>query len=228
MARRKRQILMRKIAELLESDPMQDFITSAESIDPVAIRDRYRFETRQRGRGDYIDSLLAGTQIPAVYTILVLFPDREIKILYVASSYGLGMKLIQEAGYTNIQGIDIDEKAVEFTSSQELDTMVMDASQMEFEDNTFDAVVSRDFIEFSYLGDQNRVGFLNEHYRILKPQGAAIFTTMMSFNNNEYAGLPPDEKILNSSFKNSEMRQFTLKVELPNEERTVPIRIYLK
>ena len=165
------------------------------------------------GNGNFVDSTIPGTQLTALYAIRMLFGDNKgTAILYAAASYGLGMKIIHSAGYTNIMGIDVDERAVEFCSSQGLNVEVMDAGRPSFPDNCFDAVVSRDFVAPTYWQYKGEIlKLLNEQHRILKPGGFAVFTTMWP---RSIVNLPT-EQIKASAFKYSSPVVSSLQLSVP-------------
>ncbi len=128
---------------------------------------------------------------------------KNASILYAASSYGLGMELIRAAGYENIRGIDLDQRAVDFCKSQGLSANVMDAARTNFPDGSFDMVVSRDFVAPGYLSYDKVITVLNEHHRVLKPGGFAVFTIMWPGTREN---LPPQGAIFASDFRNSPMQ----------------------
>ncbi len=77
--------------------------------------------------------------------------------------------------HSEVWGIDISELAIEKTRKNfpGYNYKVMDASNMTFEENTFDVVVCSEVIE--HLPDQN--GFLASVAKIVKPGGTFILTT---------------------------------------------------
>lgn len=89
---------------------------------------------------------------------------------------------LNEMGYKNIIGVDIAENLIQYAKNYarengfDIDFKIGDATQLRFDDNTFDAVI------FSYNGMQcipgedNRKKVLTEVYRLLKPNGYYIFT----------------------------------------------------
>ncbi|MFC1697074.1 class I SAM-dependent methyltransferase, partial [Nanoarchaeota archaeon] len=83
-----------------------------------------------------------------------------------------------------------------------------------FEDESFDAIISRDFCVRGYLQDGAIKRVLNEHYRLLKPGGHAIFTTMCFMNVDIVSGvdLPPPHFIVKSKFKGYDFKIKTINV----------------
>lgn len=227
--------VLKNIDEIVRAESVQSYLKAAEKYKPLSIRllgsgflTSIVDVVLHSGAGDYRDSLTVPAQVPAVYALLSEFPNKDVNILYVASSYGLGMKLIKEAGYQNVEGIDIDLKALTFCLEQGLNATFMNATHMDFEDGKFDLTISRDLIDFIYLEPEEEVHAINEQYRVLKPGGSAIFTSMVDIGTHGYIGMPPDYAIQNSSFRDSRMREIVLSIGFWEGRRMVPIRIYQK
>ena len=108
--------------------------------------------------------------------------NKNDKILDLGCGAGRTTINLFKEGYTNITGLDIGDKLIDFakTYSKEknldIKFVVGDATKLEFEDNSFDIVI------FSFNGMQcipgsdNRKNVLKEVYRVLKPGGYYIFT----------------------------------------------------
>ena len=108
--------------------------------------------------------------------------NKNDKILDLGCGAGRTTINLYMSGYTNITGLDIADKLIDFakkySSSHNLDInfVVGDATKLEYEDNSFDVVI------FSFNGMQcipgleNRRNVLKEVYRVLKPGGYYIFT----------------------------------------------------
>lgn len=112
------------------------------------------------------------------YTILrnVL---RDKIVLDAACGTGYGSNIIASVA-RQVYGIDISREAIEYASSNfqkssNLKYMEADISQLPFEENTFDVVVSFETIEHVNGEIQNR--FLKEIRRVLKPEGILIMST---------------------------------------------------
>ncbi|MFC1697999.1 hypothetical protein ACFL1H_06675, partial [Nanoarchaeota archaeon] len=103
-----------KVQDVLERiyDSVHEYIINSHEVKP---------EPGFFSDGNFLHSMEPRGQIPALFGALK-YCNEESKILYVASSYGLGMKLIEEAGF-NVKGIDFDENAVDFCKSQGLDVV---------------------------------------------------------------------------------------------------------
>lgn len=193
---------MTSLDTVVNSPPVQEYLKALEKARPLSVRLLGRGNlARIFGNDNFVDSTIPGVQIPALYAVTKLLAgNKGASILYAAPSYGLGMKMIAEAGYTNIRGIDLDEKAVDFCKSQGLSADVRDAADTGFRPNSFDMVVSRDFVASSYLKSHDKlVGILNELHWIIKPGGFVVFTTMWP----ESVINMPVEAIDASAFKGS-------------------------
>jgi ubiquinone/menaquinone biosynthesis C-methylase UbiE len=89
---------------------------------------------------------------------------------------------LNELGYSNIIGIDIADKLIEYANNYskenniKIDFRVGDATKLDFEDNTFDVVIFSYNGMQSIPGEENRKKVLKEVYRVLKPNGYYIFT----------------------------------------------------
>jgi methionine biosynthesis protein MetW len=97
--------------------------------------------------------------------------SKQSAILEVGCSSGPLQQLLQNAGYTHVQGIELSEQGVAachargFTSVQQ-----MDAAHTTFANEQFDCIVSSDVLEHI---EQEAVA-LQEWNRILKPGGTLV------------------------------------------------------
>lgn len=108
--------------------------------------------------------------------------NKNDKILDLGCGAGRTTINLFKEGYTNIIGLDIADKLIEFASyysnsnNLNIEFVVGDATKLSYADNTFDVVI------FSFNGMQcipgleNRKNVLKEVYRVLKPGGYYIFT----------------------------------------------------
>ena len=129
--------------------------------------------------------------------------NKDSKILDLGCGAGRTTINLFKNGYTNIIGLDIADKLIEFAkeyskkNSLDIDFVVGDATKLNYEDNTFDVVI------FSFNGMQcipgleNRRNVLKEVYRVLKPGGYYIFTAHDRHDPNSPQYLPFWEKIEN-------------------------------
>ena len=194
-----------ELDEIVNSVPVQKYLKALQDAKPLS------------------DSTIPEIHKPALYAVMRLLGDaKTASILYVASSYGLGMKMISEAGYRNIRGIDVDKMAVDFCVSQGLHANVMDAAQTSFPDNSFDIVVSRDFVAPTYWPQERLTTFLNEQHRILKPGGFAVFTTMWPMIPPYHSeNLPKITEIEASQFKGSRPIAMSIRLIMPKDTVSV-------
>tara|TARA_B100000767_G_C19658379_1_gene489882 strand:+ start:368 stop:1057 length:690 start_codon:yes stop_codon:yes gene_type:complete len=108
---------------------------------------------------------------------------------YLFQSFGLkkGMKMLEpgcgRAEFLNnfkdlgldVYGVDLTPEAVTFGNNLEIDIRLCDIENesLPFDDNTFDVIYSKSFIEHLYYPER----YLKEAYRVLKPDG--IFLTLV-------------------------------------------------
>lgn len=129
--------------------------------------------------------------------------NKDSKVLDLGCGAGRTTINLFRDGYTNIIGLDIADKLIEFAQdyskrySLDIKFIVGDATKLNYDDNTFDVVI------FSFNGMQcipgleNRRNVLKEVYRVLKPGGYYIFTAHDRHDPNSPQYLPLWEKIEN-------------------------------
>ena len=126
---------------------------------------------------------------------------KEDKILDIGCGAGRTTINLFKNGYKNIIGLDLSTNLINYAKSysqeNKLDINFVngDATKLEYDDNTFDAVI------FSFNGMQcipgkkNRDNVLKEVYRVLKPNGVYIFTAHNRDDSGEYQKFWDEEKI---------------------------------
>lgn len=129
--------------------------------------------------------------------------DKNDKILDLGCGAGRTTINLFKNGFTNIIGLDIADKLIDFAKKYsndynlDIDFVVGDATKLEYEDNFFDVLI------FSFNGMQcipgleNRRDVLKEVYRVLKPGGYYIFTAHDRHDPNSPEYLPFWKKIEN-------------------------------
>jgi MPBQ/MSBQ methyltransferase len=114
-----------------------------------------------------------------VEKLLSYVPKKEGKILDVACGCGATTAyLLKHYSAENVTGINISERQLAKARERapRCTFLIMDAVQMEFEDNTFDAVLS---VEAAVHFD-SRSRFLCEACRVLKPGGFLVLSDILS------------------------------------------------
>lgn len=126
---------------------------------------------------------------------------KEDKILDIGCGAGRTTINLFKNGYKNIIGLDLSTNLINYAKSysqeNKLDINFVngDATKLEYDNNTFDAVI------FSFNGMQcipgkkNRDNVLKEVYRVLKPNGVYIFTAHNRDDSGEYQKFWDEEKI---------------------------------
>ena len=130
--------------------------------------------------------------------LLDYYKDKsEIKtkiVLDVGSSTGIMTNLLSDNFHSTI-GIDIDEKAVEFSKDNfikdNLSFEIHDSLNMNFSDNSFDIVICTHIYEHVPNADK----LMSEIFRVLKPEGICFFTA-----GNKYVLIEPHYKLPFLSF----------------------------
>ncbi len=144
---------MERLAKLISSEYTKRYLKEGDKIKPFVLKilgneigravslwlGEYIFQIPADDVCDYRDSMMPCAQLGAAYAALKILKGRtDSKILYLACSYGLGMRLLADAGYVNTEGIDCDKKAVDFCNSQGLKARFGDATETGFDGGSFD------------------------------------------------------------------------------------------
>lgn len=113
--------------------------------------------------------------------------NKGAKILDVGTGNGNFVRIITSLmdDFSEIIGIDLLDSSIEVCKNnfkdERINFFMMDALNMEFEDNLFDIVCLSNSLH--HLEDVN--GILKEMERVLKPGGALVFCEMMSNDLNK-------------------------------------------
>ena len=95
-----------------------------------------------------------------------------MKMLEAGCGRGEFLKGFQDLGL-DVVGLDISEEVAKFHNSFEVKLCDIESEKLPFEENTFDVIYSKSFIEHLYYPER----YLTEAYRILKPGG--LFITLV-------------------------------------------------
>ena len=113
----------------------------------------------------------------ALYQFAVNFCERK-NVLDAACGLGYGSYLLAHKA-VNVTGLEIVESNIKFArknyEKENLHFVVQDATQMQFEDNTFDTIVSIE--TFEHVPPELAGKFLSEFKRVLKPDGTLVIST---------------------------------------------------
>ena len=152
------------------------------------------WSTRTEGYSEVNHKELAGTQKNAWLKVLTSqFPDKpkeEIRILDIGTGPGFFPVILAEAGY-HVDAVDYTEGMLEKAKENAGDLcrnirfLRMDAQKLDFEDNTFDVVISRNL---TWNLEHPDVAY-REWVRVLKVGGR-----LLNFDANWYGYLYDDKK----------------------------------
>ena len=111
-------------------------------------------------------------------------------VLYMACSYGIGVKILESLGY-NVRGIDLDNIAVEEARIRGLDVSLENAFTINPNDipsGSFDVVISRDFLRADYLESSQINRLLGIKHGLLREGGVAVCYSMLFDSNRTDEG----------------------------------------
>lgn len=98
---------------------------------------------------------------------------KDARILDVGSSTGTNLRMLRDAGYTNVLGLDSSEESIRWTKAKGLPEVVKgDVCDLPFDSGSFDLVLATDVLEHV---DQDGQA-VAEIARILKPGGHVLIT----------------------------------------------------
>jgi SAM-dependent methyltransferase len=106
------------------------------------------------------------------------FLEKEVKdILIPGIGYGRNAKVFIESGI-KVTGIEISKTAIDLARQNELDISIYHGSvtDMPFDNKLYDGIFCYALIHL--LNENERVKFIKDCYRQLKPNGYMIFTTV--------------------------------------------------
>lgn len=154
--------------------------------------------TRAEGYSEVNEKELAGSQREAwLHVLEEQFPEKkkeEMKILDIGTGPGFFPMILSEAGYT-VAAVDYTEEMLEKAKEnlgkytkyglERVTLQRMDAQNLEFADETFDVVISRNLTWNLEKPEQA----YQEWMRVLKPGGV-----LLNFDANWYGYLYDEEK----------------------------------
>lgn len=128
---------------------------------------------------DYRDTIDVANHISGIAAVARRVRKGPGRMLYLASSYGVGPLMLEGMGY-RVVSLDKDKQALGFAQKFTRGPVAADAKQLPFADNSMDSVVSRDFLAQDYhlLSKNDRSQVIKEIRRVLKTGGLAIFYTL--------------------------------------------------
>jgi len=132
---------------------------------------------------DPVALLRAETELtnPWISQKLKEFIGKDCKILDVGCGAGFHTNKLSSQGFINVSGLDISKQSLEvakkFDETKSVKYYEGDAYSLPFDDNSFDAIISMDFLE--HVDEPERV--IKEISRVTKKGGIFFFHT---FNRN--------------------------------------------
>ena len=102
-----------------------------------------------------------------------LVPKLSWKVLDVGTSTGTNLRLLNNMGFEDVTGLDLNPEAIQFCAEKGLgDVKLGDIENLPFENETFDLVLATDIIE--HVDDDARA--VRELQRVLAPGGKLLIT----------------------------------------------------
>ena len=102
-----------------------------------------------------------------------LVPKLSWKVLDVGTSTGSNLRLLNNMGFEDVTGLDLNPEAIRFCAEKGLgDVKLGDVENLPFENETFDLILATDIIE--HVDDDGRA--VRELQRVLTPGGKLLIT----------------------------------------------------
>jgi 2-polyprenyl-3-methyl-5-hydroxy-6-metoxy-1,4-benzoquinol methylase len=140
------------------------------------VRVKYGYRNDKRNRWDQLFALLANLnpvrRASFDFGVFYLRFNPNGRFLELGCGSGLMLESMRDLGW-RAEGIDFDASAVELTSKKNLVVHCGKLQDLEFADETFDAIAAIHFIE--HVSDP--LGVLRECRRLLKPGGRLVLIT---------------------------------------------------
>ncbi len=116
-----------------------------------------------------------------IQTLSKYVQDKNASILDAGAASGAFLKQLNESGYKNLYGLDLEKYIAADVAVKDFKTADFNTDIIPFPDNTFDAVTA--WCVLAHL--ENPHHFVREAYRILKPGGILIATIPNTNSNSE-------------------------------------------
>jgi ubiquinone/menaquinone biosynthesis C-methylase UbiE len=197
---------------------MNDFVSQYDEMIFSCLERKYYFQKDFFNVGYWLEDTLNQQEAceNLVDKLLEFISDKKGKILDVGCGLGATTNhLLKYYPATNVVGINISQKQVERCrlNVPSCTFMVMNAVQMEFEDNSFDNIIS---VEAAFHFD-TRNEFLQEAWRVLKPGGNLVLADII-FESTQWVGewlVPLKNNLKNmEEYKNTYLQTGFKQVEL--------------
>ncbi len=174
-------------------------------------RDFYNKEENIKRYGEAIETVGLWDSEKIIFT---KYLSRDSHILDLGCGAGRTTINLFKLGYQNIIGLDVAENLINYAKNYccdnnlNIDFILGDATNLEYADNTFDAVI------FSYNGMQcipkksSRDLVLKEIHRVLKSGGLYIFTAHDRDKYNQYVSWEEEQKRWEMGCQNPQYEMF--------------------
>jgi len=122
---------------------------------------------------------------PFQFNVFSKYISKNDTILDIGCGYGRTLDQLYEKGYNNLYGIDFSKNMIDRGKLQypHLNLECTDSKTLEYEDNSFDAVIILAALT-SIISDDDQKALISEIRRILKPKGV-IYINDFLINSDE-------------------------------------------
>lgn len=151
--------------------------------------------------------------------------ERQSRILVISCGPGYFVSLLNDSGYPNVQGIDSDQRKIDYARKRNLDCRVEKAFDfLETNGETFDVIVAEQ--ELNHLTKEEILEFLGLCHRNLKDGGTLLVHSLNGANPITGAEALAQNFDHFNSFTESSLRQV---LELTNYQNihVFPLNLYV-